>query len=571
MMRRPGLLFCFLLAFLTQSFLIQSYLCQDDAAQLRSNEDCALIDTGFRPEVDGFSFENYGDDRKAEGLSSEELLRMFGDKVCSGIVDGKCVLTPAGRHWMEQVNRAMSVGHCEGFAVLSLLMYYGFINPDKFGGSNAHELNISNRNLQKEIAFWWTTQGLSPAIDDKVAGPSNVLNVLTDAFSQGDDAFDSWTIGIYKEDGSDGHAVTPYAVKDSGNGLYDVLVYDNNFPNQKRTLTIDKNNNTFSYESSVNPLERSDCYFGSNIEITPTSSRLVEQKCPFCRDSGAGKLNASSSSAELNATESAKMVQVWLNGSARLLLTDEQGKRTGWTAENRHVNEIPGARVQRFLYENPEDEYAVQPLYLLPDGTNFTATIDGTRLKTGSYQELLVIGNGYELNVEDIWLDPGECDSVEITKYGSDYFGLAYATNYTESPDLDIGLETEDADWEFIVKGAEIESGGSVNVDLDYDSGDFILHTFGNEETGWYQIMVIRTDDNETQVFANDEISMSPNETMYVNFLDWKGDGDSMPLDFDLNDDGIIDKSIRAADASDFYSDPYADWEADDMESDEVN
>jgi len=44
-----------------------------------------------------------------------------------------------------------------------------------------------------------------------------------------------------------------------------------------------------------------------------------------------------------------------------------------------------------------------------------------------------------------------------------------------------------------------------------------------------------------------------------------------MPLDFDLNDDGIIDKSIRAADASDFYSDPYADWEADDMESDEVN
>ena len=539
---------------------VPAYLCQDNVTGPGSVNDAELADSGFRPEVDGFSFENYGSDRKAADLTSAELMRMFGDRVCSSKAGGTCILTPAGRQWMEQVNRAMSTGHCEGFAVLSLLMYYKLIDPGEFGGSTAHELNFSNQDLQREIAFWWTTQGLYPAIDDKVEGPGNVLDTLIEAFSLKSDASDSWTIGIYKEDGMDGHAITPFAVQEKGDDIYDVLVYDNNYPDQKRVLTIDKNNNTFSYESAINPLEKSDLYAGSNIEITPTSSRLLEQECPFCRESGgAGNLERSSTSQGRNGSETASMIQVWLNGSALLLLTDEHGRRVGWIGGNKLVNEIPGARIQRFLYE----EDVGQPSYLLPDGTNFTATVDATELKTGGYQELVVIGNGYEMDVEDIWLDPGERDSVEVTKYGSDYFGLSYATNYTESPDIDVGLETDDADYEFIVRGAEIEPGGSVNVDLDYGSGDFILHTFGNEELGSYQLMVLRTDDNGTQIFANDEIVMKPNETMYVNFLDWGGENLSMSLDFDLNDDGIIDKTIQARDASDFYSDPYADWEAD--------
>src|SRR5512146_1511962 len=55
-------------------------------------------DSGFRPDINGFSFQNYGDDPSIVDLTSVEMQRMFGDKVCASKADGKCVLTyPAKR------------------------------------------------------------------------------------------------------------------------------------------------------------------------------------------------------------------------------------------------------------------------------------------------------------------------------------------------------------------------------------------------------------------------------------------------------------------------------------------
>ncbi len=142
-------------------------------------------DSGFRPEVDGFSFENYGGEDYIVNLTAVEMQRMFGDQACANQTNG-CTLTPPARQWMEQMNEGMSGGHCEGMAVLSSLMYYDKVEPGDFGGSVTNDLSLDNEALQREIAYWWVTQATWPGGYEKVnESPSAVLDTMINAFADG--------------------------------------------------------------------------------------------------------------------------------------------------------------------------------------------------------------------------------------------------------------------------------------------------------------------------------------------------------------------------------------------------
>lgn len=82
-------------------------------------------DSRFRPNPNGFKFENYGKDKPYENLTAVELRRMFGDKACGSLAGGTCTLTPAAKKWMESENKGMDGGRCEGFAIVSQLIYMG--------------------------------------------------------------------------------------------------------------------------------------------------------------------------------------------------------------------------------------------------------------------------------------------------------------------------------------------------------------------------------------------------------------------------------------------------------------
>jgi len=109
-------------------------------------------DSGFRPERDGFGFENYGNDSVSYNLTPAELQRMFGDQVCAYLDGDECTLTPPAKQWMNETNNYMDGGHCEGMAVLSSLMYYDYADPNNFGASTPNDLSLSNAELQQEIA-----------------------------------------------------------------------------------------------------------------------------------------------------------------------------------------------------------------------------------------------------------------------------------------------------------------------------------------------------------------------------------------------------------------------------------
>jgi hypothetical protein len=125
------------------------------------------------------------------------------------------------------------------------------------------------------------------------------------------------------------------------------------------------------------------------------------------------------------------------------------------------------------------------------------------------------------------------------------------------SPYIWLAVSTDEADYEAIVRGSDIEPGGSFNVILDYPNGDFILDTTDQTELGVYELLVARIDDEGEYFFGNDEIELEADDTLYVNFFEWEGDGSPMYLDFDFGSDGSIDDTLALEDeaglAEDFY------------------
>lgn len=56
-----------------------------------------LADLGFRPDAHGFSFENYGNEEVPWNLAPDDMRALFGDAVCTSVIDGACNLTPPPR------------------------------------------------------------------------------------------------------------------------------------------------------------------------------------------------------------------------------------------------------------------------------------------------------------------------------------------------------------------------------------------------------------------------------------------------------------------------------------------
>jgi hypothetical protein len=262
----------------------------------------ALLE-GYDVKVHGFGFQNYGNDKDYVQLTSAEVERMFGEQVCASKLNGECILTPVGEQWMEQRNKRMGRGHCDGMAALSLLFYLNQIKVEDFGGSSVNSLQLEgNEKLQREIAYWWTTQGTEPtrsARENNELTPHEVVNELVKAFTAGANS-EVYTIALWKRNGKGGHAITPFAIEDRGNSIFAILVYDNNYPNITRKIIVDSNADTWKYNTSINPNEPEYQYEGDantmSLLLTPTSFRLRTQQCPFCEQDSIISLTSESES-----------------------------------------------------------------------------------------------------------------------------------------------------------------------------------------------------------------------------------------------------------------------------------
>ncbi|MBI5300510.1 MAG: hypothetical protein HY868_00120 [Chloroflexi bacterium] len=501
------------------------------------------VNSGFDPATHAFSFENYGGDSGFTNLTPIEMKRLFGNQVCVSEEGGNCLLSPVAKQWMDETNKQMNGGHCEGMAVLAALFYTGKSKPADFGAPLAKDMPIiGNEQLQREIAFWWATQATMPTRTAVIkATPKDIVAQLADAFKPGKDASDTFSIGIYKRDGSGGHAVTPYAIVDKGNGIANILVYDNNYPNQERAIIVDVNANTWQYKASINPSVEADLYEGDattmSLDLTPASARLSTQLCTFC-EASANRVNGS-------AAPITQYNEIYLDGAGvRALITDDKGNKLG-RVDNKIVNEIPGALIQRFKAGVETWSQDEEPNYLVPLGVKFTITLDGTALKKETRAGIAMIGPGYSLDIEDIKIVPGQKDTLDVSPDGSK---LSYKPGKGESPDIELAIEGKDkVDYDFLVKGFDLEEGGAVNVALDVKRGQLSVNTIGNKKAGSYDLAIGRYDSKGEQEFGN-TFKLEPADTVYVDYGKWQGNGKPLTVEIDYKSDGTIDETVELED-----------------------
>jgi hypothetical protein len=173
-----------------------------------------------------------------------------------------------------------------GFSVTANQFYDRLRNPVDYGGKPPIDIPVQgNVGLQPLIAQNWTFQDLPSVQRAVVTGaPSDILDTLVDSLN--DDHGELYTIAIFKRDGTGGHAVTPFAVEDNGDGRFHVIVYDNNFPGIMRAIALDAQANTWSYVGGPDPSDTDELYEGDadteSLLLFPTSPGDTTQPCPFC-------------------------------------------------------------------------------------------------------------------------------------------------------------------------------------------------------------------------------------------------------------------------------------------------
>jgi hypothetical protein len=359
-------------------------------------------------------------------------------------------------------------------------LYEELLDQEDFGGRTTAALDIvGNVDLQASIAEHFTYQFLPPIVEERVKGaPSEILDVLGDALNSGDELY---TLGVYKPDLSGGHAITPFAIEDKGEGDYAILVYDNNFPGVTRAVEVDAEEETWRYVSGTNPDDLGQVYEGDEttgtLELDPTLP--VEEEfspCPFC-----GGEAAEESDATKGAGDSAEYTEITLGGDPRnhphLVFTDDEGRRTG-VVDGRFLQEIPDVEVVK-TFATRNWEGAPEPRFRIPEGSEYTITVDGSSLSKPARTSVDLITNGLFIEIEEIALEPGQKDEM----YLPEGYGITYQSNGKDevAPNLYAGLVEGDVAYNFAASAVGVRAGSTLSLLVDQDEKVVILDSTGSE------------------------------------------------------------------------------------------
>jgi len=251
----------------------------------------ACADNGFEPANDEFSFPNWGD---TGALDATAMVAMFGpDAVCAQQGPDGCVLFPAAHSWLTQVNEAMEGGRCEGMAVLSAQLADGGPQVAELqpGADATVELLQATDPVVEQIEYLWATQlpaeVAEPTAETRNQPPSAIVQILIEGLRNGD----GYTLGMYY-DGA-GHAVTPFAVS-LADGIYDIAIYDNNYPGEVSHLLVDPAEEAWFYQdAAINPDEASETWSGigpGSLDLTAMQWRAGPFTAPFDETAERGSL-----------------------------------------------------------------------------------------------------------------------------------------------------------------------------------------------------------------------------------------------------------------------------------------
>jgi hypothetical protein len=555
--------------------LTSPLVAQDEDEIKKKGEIIAQLD--FDPEIDGFSFPNYGRSDDTEGeITAADLILLFGAKnVCiEGSTAADCVLYETAERWVEERYEKISGGRCDGFATAALRFYTErpFKNRKTFAQWQVNAEKpfdlTRNKTTQNYVTFFQASSVLSEVNKFRSTiwkkKPSVILPLIIDAMKKGTDPL-SLEVWVIKDDGKYiGHAVVPIAVEKFNDAEYRIHIYDSNFPTQTRYVEVNVEEETYSYRGSQNPESDLAHYYDEGdgtrgwIAVKRVSDRDFENKfkCPFCEedDDESARFNPGAVNF-INASfapPASKKLSVSLTGEGSLLITDPNGKRLGFDpATKKNYNEISGASENQQMGGMGEE---VAPVYEFPVSTAakkpYTFTVSGKSLDSEETIDLEFIGAGFIVGFDGIRLDKGETLMMTISPDGQELSFTASADG--ETPE--IYLTTEDGDdqpsYEFEIGGTRLAAGKTFTVKLDLPKNK-ILFSDNDSDDDTFAVRVERTNPNgTTDIFEDTDFAPSKADRFQLDFSKWNGKTGMCEKDDEDGDYNFDDEQCEAEDGA---------------------
>ncbi len=487
---------------------------------------CILPEIPFQPNQDGYSFQNWASITYSD-YTYADVVRMFGAEAACWSIGPVCVLKPYAELFNYAANLGMYGGHCLGMAVTSSRFYKGLdlhtgfdhaFDLSKESSVNINWLNETfSSTARRNISYFHVMQATEPIASNMSEStqktPSEFLSELS-AFIA-DSGNDYPILFIYNSAKTGGHAVTPYAIEDQGDGMFLIRIYDNNYPaDSGRKITINQHENTWSYYGDYNGNATS-----HNIGFVPISLFAQRPQCFWCESS-------------LNSTP---LIQLNYEGSGEFLITNSLGNRLGYQ-DGVFYDEIPGA------FANPHFgglQVDSQPIFYLPVSDEYDITIDGAATATSESGSLVTFGPGYAVQIAGITTGPSTFDEISISTNGT---AFTYQPNQSQQVDVGLYVDTDTASWQLQTGQVDIAAGQKGFITVDPAQKILTVNNLQNA-SGDYNLFFKRVSDYGTMFFAANAIDLPAAVTHSIHFEGWLDSGTAQ-LDVDTDGDGNPEETI---------------------------
>ena len=308
-------------------------------------------DIGFRPNRDGFRFDN-----DSSTQTWEMFKQFFGDQQVEHSNGNR--IHVADVFYQPHYRNAGNGGSCDGFSATSLINYENLTQPNAGDFAMPHHSPLYSKNrdddIWEAIAF---AQGIQMGLEKQSYRQTmcRLLGNSPRAFYQHlksqiqnnspvvlgirwDKDYYAYFPREKVLEAGGGHTLVPYRFEEPSSNEAYVYVYDSNLPgNDKHRVEFDLVNDKWTYRWPV-PLWPDITIEGDAakclLDVTPIDI-YRHQGIAFWAQAGwttSGSSLAEATSAQVFAT----------SGPARLLFTDDEERRLGWDGTD-FYDEIPGA------------------------------------------------------------------------------------------------------------------------------------------------------------------------------------------------------------------------------------
>jgi hypothetical protein len=505
-----------------------------------------VADSGFRPYPNGFGFQNWGSnlndnalllgipsrlsfeaypkaDVSEAPLNALALRRTFGDGVCiskSSInpKTGSCRLRSSARVLANLIQGQAAGGHCFGMAAATAALYNGQLPPNQLGGGLVPALAPLNEPAQQTITRLFGTQyfgAISPDVYEQWPSPTLVVEQLIRDLSSGTTPYVLILLG---EIG--GHGIVPYAVLDRGQGVFDIAVYDNNYPNQPRAVRVDTVAGTFAYNGATNPQATDFTWAGNNqdggfLGLVPVNDILKEQVCPICPGPESGALIAFSAIKKENA-----------DGFDAVLLSPDGQPLSPSDYQVLPPSNPPNARTANL------------PIVIVKPGIPFVLAVNTKGMKSEQNIEVYAMAQG---TTRYALLEAVKPDTVETFIYDPKTRDVALLSSKRGTPRLLISAE--DAKFSHVVNAHLLRSAPNTAVEQAWNkSGKRVVYKADAKQPTRWNIQVEREGARSSAGYVAINQIVPRNASIVVDYGKWTANGPDVWID--RGSDGSLDERV---------------------------